>query len=424
MKKCTIIAALLGVMLLFSSCNNSVSNQTPAPALPDCTEDTSSYTDISDIKLPPVAPKTDGATFADNLMHMTSGNRMISPYSAKMCLALLANGAKGNTKDEILSAVGISDLDYYNEYVRSTLKRYDSYKGVLTLNTANSLWVNKSIHAHDFLPNYRTAMNDFYFATVHEVTNDNSIEEVNAWAKEKTNGKIDSVLSEEQRYFSLALANAVYFKAAWEIPFEKNATRKSEFTNIDGSVSLIDFMNSTDRYGYYEEDGVKAVSLEYGRIGQNGGEDFYLADKNYSFSMYFMLSENELDVENFLNSNAPFASENVHVSIPKFELEYTLPLNNILMSLGMVDAFGSSADLSGLTGVDGLFVDTVLQKTYIKVDEAGTEAAAVTVIAMKECAVAVPSNPKEFIADKPFYFAIRDNTSGEILFIGRYETAK
>ena len=417
MKNKRIIALLVLLALCLGGCNTETIYCPPA----------NETTNLHVITCPDLPRADEDASFADNLMKMTSGhgNRMISPYSAKMCLALLANGANGDTRQQILDAIGISDLDAYNASVKETLERYASYADILSLETANSLWVNKSVHDRDFLPDYSEKMQEFYSAEVREVTIDNSVEEVNAWAKEKTKGKIDSIFTEDHRNFALALANAVYFKAAWEIPFDKYATKKQDFTDAYGLVSRLDFMNATDRFGYYEADGVKAVSLEYGRLGEIDGKQFYLADKNYSFSMYFMLAENELDVEKFLTDNAPFATENVHVSIPKFELEYKIQLNDILMALGMIDAFdGNLADLSGLTGVRGLSVDDVLQKTYIKIDEEGTEAAAVTAITVDECAAVVPGNPKEFIADRPFYFAIRDNTSGELLFVGRYETAE
>ena len=415
MKANKLIVILILVALCFSGCAETITcppdNETTDPAIKTC---------------PDLPSPDESASFADNLMKLTAddGNRMISPYSAKMCLALLANGAKGETRQQILDAVGISDLDAYNAYAKETLARYQTYVDVLSLETANSLWINKSTLDAEFLPSYRENMQNFFGAEVREVTRNNSIEEVNAWAKEKTKDKIDSILSEEHRDFALALANAVYFKAAWEIPFEKYATKKQNFTDIYGLISRLDFMNATDRFGYYESNGIKAVSLEYGRLGKINGEHFYLADKNYSFSMYFMLCDGELNVERFLSDNAPFATDNVHISIPKFELEYKVQLNDILIALGMVDAFDDRADLSGLTGVGGLYVDDVLQKTYIKIDEEGTEAAAVTAITVDECAAIISENPKEFIADKPFYFAIRDNTSGELLFVGRYETAK
>lgn len=419
MKKNKLLVALLAVICIcFSACGDSIS----------CPPETVPTTGVIECDFIP--QPVSGLEFTDNFMHLTAGdgNRMISPYSAKMCLALLANGAKGETKEQILEAIGIDDLDLYNEYVKETLARYGTYKGILTLNTANSLWINKSVVGKDaeFLPDYRTRMQDFFSAEVREVTSKSSIEEVNNWAEEKTEGKIDSIFTEEHREFALALANAVYFKAAWDIPFERYLTEKKDFTNIDGSTSKLEFMNSTDSYGYLEADGVKAVKLDYSRTGmtkENESMRVLHADKDCSFSMYFMLSENELDVERFLNENS-FENKPVKVSIPKFELEYTVQMNDILMALGMVDAFtDGKADLSGLIGTDNLVVSDVLQKTYIKIDEDGTEAAAVTAIAIVETAMVVPIDPLEFVADRPFYFAIRDNTSGEVLFAGRYESA-
>lgn len=418
MKNKLIIALLLLVVLCLSACYSDFVSCPP--------ENTNPNTETNVISCSALNPD-EGASFADNFMKLTArdGNRMVSPYSAKMCLALLANGAEGETKQQILDAIGITDLDAYNAEVKETLARYESYAGVLALNTANSLWINRSSFDGEFLPDYRARMQEFFSAEAREVTSDNSVEEVNAWANEKTNGKIDSILTEDHRDFAIALANAVYFKAAWETPFEEYRTKEGEFTDAQGVVSKLDFMNATDRFGYYEGDGVKAIQLDYGKRGEKDGKPYYLADKNYSFSMYLMLADGELDVEKFLNENAQFAKENVHVSIPKFELEYSVSMNDILMSLGMVDAFDEDlADLSGLTGKDGLYVSDVLQKTYINVDEEGTEAAAVTAITLDECAAVYVEEPKEFIADKPFYFAIRDNTNGELLFVGRYETAK
>lgn len=388
-------------------------------------------------KTPKIIPEpVNGVSFADNLMIMTAddGNRMISPYSAKMCLALLANGANGETKTQILNAIGITDIDEYNSSVKELLERYASYAGVMSLETANSLWLNQSVFGGDgaFLAPYRNAMQEFYSAEVREVTSANSIEEVNSWVNDKTNSKIKDILTEDHRNFATALVNAVYFKAAWENEFYNRLTKELDFNNIDGSTSKLDFMHNTDYYGYYDANGVTAVKIDYGRFGEN---EKYIRDRNYDFSMYIMLAD-ELNVEAFLNEamsetadTATFSSKRVSLSIPKFKLEYSLGLNEILMALGMVDAydvtkadFSKMIDLSTLN--DNLIVSDVLQKTYIGIDEVGTEAAAVTAIVMAEGSAIEVTPPIEFKADKPFYFAIRDNTSGELLFVGRYETGK
>ncbi len=397
------------------------------PILASCTGDMQNETTDSGIEVCPIdmiIPEVADKSFADSLMLLTKedGNRMLSPYSAKMCLALLANGARGETREQILSAIGINDLDEYNQEVKSLLTRYESYSAAMSLNTANSLWLNQSAFEGkgSFITAYRTKMQDLYSAEVREVTDKNSIEEVNAWAYKKTNGKISEILSEEHRHFAAVLANAVYFKAAWKNAFNEHQTEKGDFTNTDGSTSIIDFMHSTESYGYFESDEIKAVRLDYSRFGE---DEKYVDDTDYNFSMYFMLSENDLDIEAFL-SEASFNNEKVCVTIPKFKLEYKTSLTEILKSLGMTLAFEDDADLGAMLN-EAAKVDDVLQKTYIKIDEKGTEAAAVTAITVRLTSAVIDERPiKEFTADRPFYFAIKDNTNGELLFIGRYESAK
>lgn len=372
-------------------------------------------------------------SFADNLLHMTaeSGNRMLSPYSAKMCLALLANGAKGETKQQILDAIGISDLDAYNAEVKALLARYASYAGVMSLETANSLWLNQTTFGGKgkFRTDYQTAMREYFSAEVREVTRQNAMEEVNAWVNEQTHEKIKSILEEEQRNFAAALINAVYFKAGWKAEFPEHLTQKDDFTNADGSISKTEFMQNTETYGYCEKGGVKALRIDYSRFG---GEE-YVSDKDYNFSMYILLCDDpsaSLNVDAFLKGNTPFTTQRVRATIPKFELNYSVGLTDILRSLGMTDAFDEDksdlGEMFDLSAIDGnLFVSDALQKTYIKIDEEGTEAAAVTAVTVAPTSAEINvKDPIEFTADRPFYFAIRDNTSGELLFVGRYETVK
>lgn len=397
--------------------------------------DTNMNSNISDPVSKSLPATDESASFADNLMLLTvgDGNRMLSPYSAKMCLALLANGAEGETRQQILDAIGIEDLNVYNTDVKALLARYATYAGIMSLETANSLWINQTKFDGKgaFIPDYQTAMQNYFSAEVREVTSKNSVEEVNAWVKDKTKEKIDSIFTEDHREFSLALVNAVYFKAAWKNTFSQSLTAKGHFTNMDGNTSRIDFMQSTDDYGYYEGDGVRAVRIDYSRYGTKDSKDIY-AGKDCDFSMYILLcddSDATLNVDAFLSAHAPFSSSYVQLKMPKFEMEYTVSLVDILKALGMTDAFDSEkADLGAMIDLkklaNNLYVSDTLQKTYINVDEKGTEAAAVTAIAVSEASFMVRDEPIEFTADKPFYFAVRDNTSGELLFVGRYETAK
>lgn len=374
-------------------------------------------------------------SFADALVRALDpeGNWSVSPYSIRLCLAMLANGAKGETQQELLSALHIDDLDAFNQSVKELLETYDGYARIMSLETANSLWLNQSRFdgAGAFLPDYVREMNEYFRAEVQEVTDADSVERVNAWADEKTHGKIPTILTEDNRQFATALVNAVYFKAAWAREFNEARTEKADFTNADGTTGTVDMMHQTDGFGYYATPGIEALKMDYRNYAVDNmeGDNFELF-RDADFSMYLIKADDTLDVQNFLD-NAEFTYGDVNVSVPKFKVEYSAALDEALQALGVQTAYDpETADLSAMLDPSGLpgqqhFLDTVLHKTYIAVDERGTEAAAVT--AAMAGGAAPPERPelvRTFTADSPFWFVIRDNAKGEILFAGRYETAK
>lgn len=375
-------------------------------------------------------------SFADALVRALDpeGNWSVSPYSIRLCLAMLANGAKGETQQELLSALHIDDLDAFNQSVKELLETYDGYARIMSLETANSLWLNQSRFdgAGAFLPDYVREMNEYFRAEVQEVTDADSVERVNAWADEKTHGKIPTILTEDNRQFATALVNAVYFKAAWASEFNEARTDKADFTNADGTTGTVDMMHQTDGFGYYATPGIEALEMPYRNyaVDNREGDNFELF-RDADFSMYLIKADDTLDVQHFLD-NAEFTYGDVNVSVPKFKVEYSAALDEALQALGVQTAYDpETADLSAMLDPSGLpgqqhFLDTVVHKTYIAVDERGTEAAAVTA-AMTGEGAAMPSRPemvRSFAADSPFWFVIRDNAKGEILFAGRYETAK
>ena len=375
-------------------------------------------------------------SFADALVRALDpeGNWSVSPYSIRLCLAMLANGAKGETQQELLSALHIDDLDAFNQSVKELLETYDGYARIMSLETANSLWLNQSRFdgAGAFLPDYVREMNEYFRAEVQEVTDADSVERVNAWADEKTHGKIPTILTEDNRQFATALVNAVYFKAAWASEFNEARTDKADFTNADGTTGTVDMMHQTDGFGYYATPGIEALEMPYRNyaVDNREGDNFELF-RDADFSMYLIKADDTLDVQHFLD-NAAFTYGDVNVAVPKFKVEYSAALDDALQALGVQTAYDpENADLSAMLDPSGLpgqqhFLDTVVHKTYIAVDERGTEAAAVTA-AMTGEGAAMPSRPemvRSFAADSPFWFVIRDNAKGEILFAGRYETAK
>lgn len=371
--------------------------------------------------------------FADSLTAAldADGSWSLSPYSVRLCLAMLANGALGATRQELLDALQISDLDAYNAQVKEQLARYDSYARVLSLETANSLWLNQSVFGGKgvFLPAFTARMQDDYRAETAEVTSADSVERVNAWVKDKTHGKIAAILDENDRGFAAALVNAVYFKAVWAEEFDPRRTEKGDFIRADGSKTELDFMHRTDHVRYYSTPGVEAVGLDFRRYAvDNEQGDNWEYFRDADFSMYFVKTADKLDVQDLLD-RADFTNAEVRLSIPKFKVEYGAALDETLTALGVQAAYDPNrADLSAMidpAAAPGgqLYLDTVLHKTYLAIDEKGAEAAAVTA-AVADRGAALEERPplvRSFTADRPFYFAIRDNTNGELLFVGRYE---
>lgn len=378
----------------------------------------------------------EAATFADALVRAASpeGNWVMSPYSARLCLAMLANGTKGETQAELLDALQIDDLDAFNQDVKELLATYDGYARIMSLDTANSIWLNQSWFDGKgaFLPDFVEKMDENYRATVEKVTNTDSVERVNAWVSEKTNDKIPTILTEDNREFVTALVNAVYFKAAWENEFSESRTDKADFTNADGSTDTVDMMHQTSGFGYYATPGIEALEMDYRKYAVDNPEgDNWEYFRDADFSMYLIKADQQIDVQTLLDQ-AEFTYGDVDIAVPKFKVEYGAALDDALQALGVKTAYDrDKADLTAMLDPSSLpggqhFLDTVLQKAYIAIDEKGTEAAAVTA-AMNGAGAEPPSRPKlvrTFTADSPFWFVIRDNANQEILFVGQYETAE
>ena len=373
-------------------------------------------------------PIPENASFTDKLNHQMpkDENYMFSPMSIKMALAMAANGAEGNTKEEILNALQIEDLDKFNTFSKELIERY-SQSDRLTLSIANSVWVNTDNCPHDFKSEYKDTVSEFYCAKASKVGNDNAVKEINTWVNDKTNGKIPTIINDSD--FWAALVNAIYFKGSWQNDFWKSATKPDTFTCANGKESQIDFMQQTENFGYFKSENSEIVKMPY-------KTSFYTEDKNgnieretlsdLNVSMYLIMAEST-DVEKILNE-AKLKYERLKLQVPKFKIEYNTELNEMMTRLGMNNPFSRFlADFSGMMNIspdENLWIDKVLHKTYISVDEEGTEAAAVTAVMMAGATSSKPKEPIEVKFDEPFYFVIRDDTNGEILFIGRYAYAE
>ncbi len=272
---------------------------------------------------------------------------------------------------------------------------------------ANSLWAQQGFFLK---PEFLQTNQEYYQANVTELDliNPQSLSIINNWVSQKTQGKIEKIVDKIRPDEVLFLINAIYFKGNWKTPFDKSKTANKTFSLSDGSSKQHPMMCQTAVYGYYETDKFEAVSLPYGKEG--------------SLSMYIFLPRLNSNLETFLQQLTPenwnkwmqeFRKTNCIIEIPRFKMEYKVELKSTLIALGMGGIFDiSKADFSRMTTDNNVAVDSVKHKTFVEVNEEGTEAAAVTSIELPR-GLSFQMN-----VNRPFFCAIRDHTTGTILFMG------
>ncbi len=345
-------------------------------------------------------------SFADSLNALMpeDKNYVFSPFSVKTALMMAANGADGETLDELLTMLGVTSLSDENALLKSATERYNKSDS-LKISVSNSAWINKDRAKGAFLPSYTEVLSGAFDSRTDSVTDSDAVKKINGWVSDKTNGKITSVTDSPE--FIAMLINAVYFKGSWLTPFSANTTRKDKFTDKNGDDTEIDFMHATGYYPYAETDGVTLVSLPYRTDGD-------------SISMYLLMADKPYCPEKVISSSE-LSDTYMRLSVPKFKIEYGGELSAMLKALGIKKAFSDGADFSKMF-TEPLLIDKVIHKAYINVDEEGTEAAAVTAVSFGATSSMRPE-PIDVSFSKPFAFAIRDNTSGEILFMGSFAFA-
>ncbi|NLO42940.1 MAG: serpin family protein [Bacteroidales bacterium] len=337
----------------------------------------------------------------------TDKNYMFSPFSVKMALAMAAVGADGRTRDEILDTLKIEDMEEFNEFSKQIIKEYSENEKV-KLNIANSLWLNTDYYKNvDFEDSFKNTVSNYYDADSEKVNNTNAVETVNNWVKNKTNDKITELISDSD--FLAYIVNAIYFKGEWAVQFQERATKKAEFTDRNGKKTEIDFMNMTGYFDYYEDSYVQMLKLPY---------------KDRKTSMYIAIPAGRaMDLDKRIEK---MESKRVQIRLPKFKTEFSLELIDTLSQMGIKTAFNpDKADFKNMftDTSDNICISDVIHKTFINVDENGTEAAAVTGVGM--AGSGMPTEPPIiFNANKPFTYFIRDDINEEILFMGEYAYAE
>ena len=327
-------------------------------------------------------------------------NLVISPYSAGVALSMLAEGAEGQTKAE------------FNTALNNCIFKAEDLGGndTVVVNSVNSLWVDDNFSIRNrylFL-----LQKDFdALATALNFSDPSTVQAINNWCSEHTNGKIKDIIDRLGPNSVMVLANALYFNAPWLNPFDKNLTTKASF---NGSLrkSEIDMMSRRGYMNYAEYQGCQLVELPY-----EGGR----------YSMFVLLPAAEMDINDavgYLNEDLynaamkTLSSTEVLLKMPKVKLETSLLLNQTLGSMGIKSAFTSAADFKGIAEMGPLVLDQVKQKCYVDISESGTEAAAVTVAQIRLTSVR-PSSFVTVTVDRPYLFFIVDKQNSNVMFAGR-----
>lgn len=359
--------------------------------------------------------------FALTLFERTSaaapgGNVFISPLSVSMSLGMVLNGAAGETRAQMQRTLGFGEAELAD--VQSGYRDLSALLRGLDRTTsfeiANSIWYKLE---YPILPGFLEAGRTYFDAEIRGVNfgdAEGTKAAVNKWVNDKTHGRIPTILEEVHRDDVMYLINAIWFKGSWRSRFDPADTRDAQFTSADGSTQMVPMMSqeadSSAGFRHYADASVEAGELPYG---------------NGAFAMTILMPPPGTHIDAFTASltadrwNAVVAGlqdkPGFVVQLPRFTLSYGRELKEDLQALGMTEAFDPHrANLSGMTAQDDLYVGFVMHKTFVKVDEEGTEAAAVTNSGIRQT-----SMPPTFRVDRPFVFAIRERLSGTVLFIGK-----
>lgn len=339
-------------------------------------------------------------------------NIFISPISISVALAMTMNGTAGETFDGMQSALEFTGLtqEQINENFLSLLESLEYSDKDVVLALANSIWLEPT-YAPNIKESFIETVEKHYLSGVFEA---DSPETINKWIEDNTGGHIKDMIKQFPADLVMYLVNAIYFKGAWTTTFDKEDTRETTFTKDDESTVNVDMMGFPEMAEHvsYATDRVVGIKLPYGREKIS----FYaFAPIDWEYKPIDEFIET-LDQEEFDNIIDSFQEQELGgVYLPKFKIEYEKTLNDMLVSFGMEKAFEGGFDnmVDTSTGLNP-HISNVKHRSFIEVTEEGTEAAAATVVEIVD-----ESMPMMFNANRPFFFVIRDDRNGTILFMGK-----
>jgi len=342
-------------------------------------------------------------------MNLEEDNIFISPTSISAALTLAANGAEGDTLDEMLKVLGLDQigLEMASEAFQDKMEKFNTSSDNLNISIANSIWTTGD---SSFLPSYRNSAKNYFDAKADKA---NSVDDINSWVDSTTNGKIKNILNNLSS--DLYLVNAIYFKGDWSSPFEIEDTQRESFQIREGQTD-VEMMNKTKSLSYYSDNKMQIVKLPY-QSDHNQGQYSMLVLLPAKSSTLADLIEN-MDYKKYKNYITNLSDAEVELKLPKFELDYKADLVDNLELLGMKRVFGEKSELNKMS-ITPQYISQVIHQSHVKVDEEGTEAAAATAVATLGTS-ALEEEPKivKMYVNRPFFFSVQDDETGAMLFSG------
>ena len=328
-------------------------------------------------------------------------NICLSPLSAQIALAMAATGAEGETLEQMKHTIGLGRKP------QDIVSGFNEESGAYEVMLANSIWINDKLEVRK---TFIDSSKKNFSAEINRIPFDGyAVERINCWCKENTKGKIESIIGKVGSQDMMYLINALYFKAPWRDPFKTGNTTKEDFITSDGKAVKVDMMKQTFHTSYYSDEVIQIAAKPF----------------KERFEMLFILPWHDKSISDAIKHLADNYGKcidsvkqyRIELALPKFRSEYDTSLKDALHGMGLEMPFDERAQFGGISKRP-LYIEDVIQKTFISVDEEGTEAAAVTSVTIGMMS-ARPQQKITMTLDRPFLYAIRDKKTDTILFIGK-----
>lgn len=420
MKKTMMTFAMMAMMMGLSSCgttkNSQVSKKGNLGDMIVSKEDglmDDGYLILSDAQRGIVE---DNNKFALNLFRELDGfdSKVVSPMSVAYLMGMLANGADGQTRQEIMAAIGCKDVSVkdLNEFYQMMITRASHFDKATTVNIANYIALNRQYSLKD---KFSKTMQSYYQAGVESMdfNSPSTLKTINKWCSQHTDGMIPRIINEVDPSAVSYIMNAIYFNGTWADKFDKSQTKLENFRGYTRDIKKVPMMHRNDKYMYMSNDMFSAVDIPYG----NGVYQMTVLLPTYGKSVGEMMRS--LDAKSLGELRNKMDECVVDLKLPRFTTEIELSLNELISKLGAPSMFGGTANFSNFASGD-FHISKMLQKAKIEVSEEGTKASAVTMAIVALSALRPEPMHVDFHADRPFAYMITERSTGSILFIGQY----